>query len=398
MKKIVDLSFISYFPADNGGKQAIFYRLNEIAKENKVYAISVNSEFDIIDIDFKNDYMKNMQCMIFPSKERRRDECSKVEMFFQFYRWLISGKPRKSAKIYSKKVVDVITAKIQEIAPDVIYLESIFVSDLVDWSRVSRKNTTVVQVVHNNEIAFFDATMKRWPSMLANIERNRILQYEKSIAKFVDYNFCIAPRDATYYRSFVENVEFVPSYMPLPEKKWSISENKYIFFAAPLSFSPNYEGIVWFLKNVFSEFIKNHKEYILKLTGYVSDELKMEFNSFKNIEFTGYLSTEKLEELIINSSFTVIPIFSGSGVNIKLLQAMSYGVPIITTSHSAGGTVMCDGVKPFLVANDASAFLYCMNVLTDKDKRESLSYEAREFFPNNYANEKIIKKWILEDF
>ena len=64
MKKIVDLSFISYFPADNGGKQAIFYRLSAMARMNKVYAISINSEFDVIDITFKDNYMKNMEYII----------------------------------------------------------------------------------------------------------------------------------------------------------------------------------------------------------------------------------------------------------------------------------------------------------------------------------------------
>lgn len=398
MKKIVDLSFISYFPADNGGKQAIFYRLSAMARMNKVYAISINSEFDVIDITFKDNYMKNMEYIIIPSVEKRRDSCSNLELFLQLYRWLMSGKPRKSAKIYSEKIVDTITKKIQKISPDIIYLESIFVFDLVDWSRISRKNIKIVQVVHNNEIAFFNATMKRWPTFLADIERQRISNYEENIAKFVDYNLCISPNDLSYYENFAPNVKFVPPHMPLPSKKWKPNKNKYIFFAAPLSFMPNYEGLIWFLENVFCEFIKSNEQYILKLTGKISEEIKKKFVKFKNIEFTGYLSNEELEELMICSSFTVIPIFSGSGVNIKLLQAMSYGVPIITTPHSASGVIAYDRSKqPFLVTDDAKCFVYYMNLLTDESKQKSFSHEARELFSNNYACEKNLNTWLLED-
>ena len=85
-----------------------------MARMNKVYAISINSEFDVIDITFKDNYMKNMEYIIIPSVEKRRDSCSNLELFLQLYRWLMSGKPRKSAKIYSEKIVDTITKKIQK--------------------------------------------------------------------------------------------------------------------------------------------------------------------------------------------------------------------------------------------------------------------------------------------
>ena len=57
-----------------------------------------------------------MEYIIIPSVEKRRDSCSNLELFLQLYRWLMSGKPRKSAKIYSEKIVDTITKKIQKIS------------------------------------------------------------------------------------------------------------------------------------------------------------------------------------------------------------------------------------------------------------------------------------------
>ena len=98
-----------------------------------------------------------------------------------------------------------------------------------------------------------------------------------------------------------------------------------------MDWKPNIEGVEWFIKNVIPKINKNDKFKI-----YIAGK-KMP-KKYLNGKFKNTLVTGKVEnalDYISNKEILFVPIFSGSGIRIKILEAMAIGIPVISTQKGA---------------------------------------------------------------
>jgi len=396
MNNVLMLMSQVVYPADDGGKQAIYYRMEKLEAITNLSIMMVNSANRVIDNEWVKKFrqIKVLEQILKPSKE-----CSKLELFKQILSWIFSGKPRQSLVNRSKQIKMYIMKYIQEKKVETVVLELPYVAELVDVERLHKWGVKVVVVVHNVEHLYFEDT-NTWPSFLKRIEYNRICRYEKNILNTVDCSIGISPWDVLYFREKigVDNIKYLPAYLPVPKQQWSMQNNeeKYIIFCGTLSFKPNLQGIIWFLDKVFSKYQQRHPEVYLKITGKVSEETRNLLKYYSKVELTGYLSEEELHCVMLNSLFAVVPILSGSGVKIKLLESMSYGIPTITTLHGYQGVEFSERKEPpFLVAKDENDFLHYMCGLTDGSINPlELGETARRYFEATYASEENIENWL----
>lgn len=326
-------------------------------------------------------------------------EIKKVSYFKKglgILKWLISGKPRRAQTIESEANKNKITEYIFSEKIDIVILEFPYCAELIKIDQIRKNNIKIFVVIHNIEFLFFRDSMKL-PKIVMDIEINRIKKYECNVLQQVDGILGISPWDIDYVNRNmqVNNAKYLPTYFRKPILSWKGNLNsQYINFCGALSFYPNYHGIKWFLENVFVNYVKSYPKIKLKITGKVNERIQKELERYKNVEFTGYLSEKELEFVIINSMFSVVPIIKGSGIKIKLLESLSYGVPTVTTIHGAQG-IPYKGEAPYLVGKDENEFLTQMNILTNSnEKRKTLGHRARIFFEMNYASEKNIQDWI----
>ena len=95
--------------------------------------------------------------------------------------------------------------------------------------------------------------------------------------------------------------------------------------------------------------------------------------------------------------FIIVPILKGSGVKVKLLDAMAIGAPVVTTLHGRQG-VFVDAQKeeePFLCGENADLFLQHMYALTEDDAMAvSLGARAKAFYDTTYASAENVDKWL----
>ena len=400
MYRLVDVSMQILFPANNGGKQAIYQRIMKLSKKNKMAVFMINSEDEKV-VSNIDDITSNIEFYkIYPAVNPPKKKLGKIRLFIQLIKWFYSMKPRMAAKIISKEIKKDITKNIVSFDSDVVFLETPFVAELLDFNILRKNKIKIVLVMHNIEKDFFKAA-NNWPKLLRGIEEKRIQKYENKIMNLCDYIYCLSPKDAYYAKNIVEEekIKYTPVYLETPKKQWNLNCNsKYVVFCGSLSFKPNLQGIEWFLENVFKEYIKKYPDIILKITGKVNEVVRMRLKKYSNIEFTGYLSNDDLENIIINSFFGVVPIINGGGVKMKLLESISYGVPTITTKHGYEGIMFNEKDlerKPFLVANNKEEFLQYMVLLTEKlTLKEKISKNARSFFKKVYSSEGNINNWM----
>jgi glycosyltransferase involved in cell wall biosynthesis len=166
------------------------------------------------------------------------------------------------------------------------------------------------------------------------------------------------------------------------------------------SHEPNKDGVEWFINQIFPKLNKN-KKLPFHITGKWSPEFKGKFKNHKDIFFTGYLDDISL---ILKDSILVVPIrIGGGGIRAKVIQAMAFGIPVIST------TIGCEGIgvmheESILIANNEEEFVFSISkIITDKKLTEKLIKNARLLIESKYTakttgegRDKIYKKLLSE--
>lgn len=383
------------YPPTDGGKQGIYYRMNALGTRTRVSVCMVNSA-NIAAADGGFDAVHHVR--IIPQILKPSKECSHFELVCQTVHWLTSGLPRQALVTDSAEVRKQLMEYIRETRVTTILLESPFVAPLLDFPQLRKWNVKIVVVLHNIEHLYFQETTT-WPAPLRSMEYERIKRYELQILRQADLGISISPWDAQYFKEQLgaPNVVYLPSVLPRKDTRWHSQNSNYILFTGGLSFPPNYEGIVWFLEEVFSRYRERFPKMELWITGKRSDAAERLARTYDHVHLTGFLTDPELRKVECGCRFIIVPILKGSGVKVKLLDAMAIGAPVVTTLHGRQG-IFGDTQKaeaPFLCGEDADMFLQHMYDLTeDVDMATSLGERAQHFYDTTYASEENVDKWL----
>lgn len=123
-----------------------------------------------------------------------------------------------------------------------------------------------------------------------------------------------------------------------------------------LWFGPNYEGIKWFLDNVYNK-IEFPKRLVIAGSR-PNDELIEKVKRLQDVELVD--SPISMEPYFLNADLSIAPIFNGAGMKVKVAEALSYGLPVVGTTHAFEGYRITHGVDSYS-SDDAQSFLGCIN-------------------------------------
>ncbi|KQP17925.1 hypothetical protein ASF43_08655 [Pseudorhodoferax sp. Leaf267] len=125
---------------------------------------------------------------------------------------------------------------------------------------------------------------------------------------------------------------------------------------------PNREGFDWFIRQVWPLVHQAHPGSELHLVGKLSDEdLKLRWSQTAGVRCLGRV--DDLQAAYQSALFTIAPLFSGGGTNIKVIESLAYGRCCVVTPHAVKGFENLDGLQ---LAGDAQAFAdKCIALLGD---------------------------------
>jgi len=152
-------------------------------------------------------------------------------------------------------------------------------------------------------------------------------------------------------------IEFIP--MGLDFKQQTLynlkreNDRLHFLFLGKLDWHPNHEGLLWFLRSVAPHLNENIDISIVG-KGYFPVE---EFSDLKRVHFLGFV--ESLDDLYEQCDACLIPIFSGSGTRIKVIESLAAGVPLISTSFGIQGSGM--NSTHCLISDDAQNWIDSLN-------------------------------------
>lgn len=167
-----------------------------------------------------------------------------------------------------------------------------------------------------------------------------------------------------------------------------------LLFVGGFNHAPNFDGVMWFIENILpsvKESLPNIKLYIVGSNP--PDELKALQSD--SIVITGYVTDEELENYYNRSRIVVVPLRYGAGVKGKVIEAMYYQVPIVTTSIGSEGIVA--GETALTVVDEESSFAESIiRLYRDRNEWHQQSVASGELI-GEYFSEEAAKRIVEMD-
>ena len=101
---------------------------------------------------------------------------------------------------------------------------------------------------------------------------------------------------------------------------------------------------------------------------------------------------DNVESYIQNKEILFVPLFSGSGIRIKILEAMAHGIPVVSTSKGAQGIPYTNG-ENILIADKKEVFINSIIKLTeDKNLAKKIGDNGKKLINLNFSESIVIDK------
>ena len=198
--------------------------------------------------------------------------------------------------------------------------------------------------------------------------------------------------DAVYEANpFVVTAGVDNSYFALKE-----TINNDLIYLGSMDWKPNENAVLWFVEKVFDKVKGEYPGIKFYIVGKNPSERIKKLNC-DNIIVTGIV--DDVRPYLERTGICIVPLFIGGGMRVKILEVMSSGRPVITTSIGAEGIDYREG-QDILIADDESGFIEKIHYLIENNgEKEKIINNGKRLIENEYTWEKVIfkyKKYIAE--
>lgn len=314
--------------------------------------------------------------------------------YFSAIRSLFSNKSYNVSRFDNKEFKVKLKEILQSETFDAIILESVYMLPNIDLIR-QYSQAKVLLRTHNVEFELWEQQaqqsknpINKWAQ--AKLAKN-LKKYEvENIAK-VDGIASISEDIIEKYRELGTTVPMINIPLSLethPDDLVDYSSSEFHFLGA-LNWQPNIEALNFLKDQLFPEI---NNTYHLHVAGSFTPEELLSLD-LKNITFHG--KVENPADFVSQHGTMLLPIFTGSGVRIKLLEALSIGVPVISTNLGVEGAGKLVKDVHYLEANNVDEFKTQMKrIAEDTELKKAIGQAGKKFIEDQYSKESISKKLI----
>jgi glycosyltransferase involved in cell wall biosynthesis len=383
--KILFITPVLPYPLDSGGKIKTYQTLKQLSKKHQVWLF----------------------CFARDKKEASRKKyleefCCRVEVvispypFAQFkeirpfiFKSLFSALPLAAFRHRHQEAQKMIEKMMRKEQFDALHIDHLNMATYLPKT----KNCLWVLDEHNLEYEISWNIFKResWNKfkVFSLLEFLKLYRFEKKMVKKFDYIFAISEADKKKLINLgvkAERIFTLPTTFELKTIKNSPPKKNQILFVGLLSWWPNKDGFFWFYHQVYDLIKKKIPRVRFIVVGnQATEEMKALARQDSSLDLVGY--AKDVSRYFEESQVFVVPINSGSGIRIKILTALSYGLPVVSTtkgaegvvSKSSGGVILADSPEEFAES--------VIKILKDNDYAKKMAAAGREFTHDNYRAE-----------
>ncbi len=378
------------YPANDGGAIATLNLAKGfIALNNNVSIFSMNTNKHYCNIDCVSSELKkiiNFYIIDVPAK---------ITAHGALRNYIFSDLPYNAERFIVKNFKTELINHLKQNSYDIIQLEGLYILPYAETIRKHSK-ALISYRAHNVEHEIWKRVLKQEISKskkvyLKNLVK-RLTRFEKNLLNNYDVIVPITERDEQKLNylgnqkpSFVSKTGINFKNLKFNDKNIDYPS---IFHIGALDWAPNQEGLKWFFNNVWQKIIDKKPDLKIYIAGRnapknLEDFLKQQ----KNTIYLGEI--DDAYKFINSKAIMIVPLFSGSGLRIKIIEGLSLGKVIVSTSIGTEG-INTTHNKNILIANNENEFTNnIIDICTDKNKFDKIKNQAIEFSRNNFDIIKI---------
>ncbi len=273
---------------------------------------------------------------------------------------------------------------------DVVQLEGLYLCPYIPVIRKYSK-ALIAYRAHNIEYEIWERTAILSDGFRSKYLRNlsvRIKRFEESYLNSYDLLVPITDRDGQILdklgntkpkHTSQTGIDFA-SLVPTAKKL----EFPSLFHIGALDWAPNQEGLIWFFDHCWYKIREKCPEVKFYLAGRNAPDWFERRIRRAGVEYLGEINDAY--DFINSKAIMVVPLFSGSGMRIKIIEGMSLGKPIVTTDIGTEGIPTSNG-EDILIANDADQFVDAVvKLVNDRELANRIGKNAIGFIQEKFDN------------
>lgn len=325
-----------------------------------------------------------------------------VRFFSLVFNFAFSKLPYSAVRFTSRRFKSALLQLLKDNDYGIIQLEGLFLAPYLELIR-NNSNALVVYRAHNVEHLIWQRLYMRENNFLKKwylrVLYSRIENYERSFINSYDLLVTITGNDLEILNTLGNKkpsivAPFGMYIQGLSKSKPVRSDNLCILYIGALDWMPNIEALDWFLKEVWPAVRKRFPEMVFRVAGRNAKK-----NFLMDYAEKGVISHGEIDnpgDFLGENGIVVVPLFSGSGIRVRIIEAMFAGRPVIASSVAVSGIPVVNEIN-ILLADDGERFVYYIEKLVaDQEFASFIGVNAGHFARKNYENREISEN--LADF
>ena len=375
MRILIALSRFPY-PTEKGDKVRAYYQIKELSRNNEIFLVCL-SEFKI-----KEEHLAMVRPYV---KEVNIIHISLLKRIINLFFGIFNSLPMQVNYFKSHQMKGIVSDWCQKFKIDVCYVQLV---------RIVENIPKLPQVVFFLDYmdAFSEGTRNRslkssfFKRIIYKLESQRLKNYEKQVTNRFEGLSVITEAEAGFLPEDAQNKLIITPngvsdhFFNYPLLGWA--DKKYdIIFSGNMQFVPNIQAALYLVKKVLPLIIRDFPTIKICIAG-VDPVSEIKALACNNVVVTGFV--EDLGEIMSQSKISVAPMFSGSGLQNKLLENMAVGIPLITSPLSAAPIHALKDKHLLVASNEVEFAQNIKKLLNNEEYANELGREGQRFVTLNF--------------
>jgi glycosyltransferase involved in cell wall biosynthesis len=290
---------------------------------------------------------------------------------------------------------------VEQFAPDVIVMNYAHWDRLIDHARLN----SVLRIIDTIDLISLNKEMqnaiRKWlPKPLSNkgvpdellredfFDTQHVSASPAEFRIYDRYNYCIAiaATEAETIRRNTRRTRVV--LLPMTQEPRFIA-NRYdgpaLFPVGPNLF--NTQGYLCFVNRILPQVLRSAPSFRLKVTGYYENIIPSE--AVDGVEFVGFLPS--LQEAYEAAPFAICPVFGGTGQQVKIIEALAHGVPVVAFKSAAERSPLLHNVNGLVAETSEEFAAHVVTLWNDRDLCRRLGETARSTVADGFSRDTLLK-------
>ncbi|MFZ5553580.1 MAG: glycosyltransferase [Bacteroidota bacterium] len=378
MKLLVILSRVPW-PIEKGDKLRAFHQLKELSKYHEIVLFCVTDS--PVHPDAETELKKYCS-------EIHIHKLSKIKIAFRLLLAFFSSQPFQVKYFYDKAAAKKVNRVITAFKPQHIFCQLIRCSEYVKNQHHISKTLDYMDALSKG----IERRTEKSPFFfrpLFRAEARRLVAYENLIFDYFEHKVIISDQDRQFiWHPDQKKIHIIPNGVDTAYFTPVEREKKYdLVFNGNMNYPPNIDCVEYIVNYVLPECEKRGRQVSLLISGANPHKKVKALHNGKSIIVSGWVNDQR--DSYASARIFFAPMQIGTGLQNKLLEAMSMQLPCITSTLANNALGALPGKHLLIGENPADYAEKILSLLSNSDLRQSLADEGRIFVFNHYKWEVV---------